>query len=114
MKLISPGVVALRPFRIDITEITADMVHWWVQYGGEVVGKDESYHDHRGRFVKAERVYMRMPGYKWCHYHQNGGAGPQITLHMREQDAPTASVFLLKFYDHVLSHTLKIPEPQLD
>ena len=114
MKIISPGVVALRPFRIDITEITTDMVHWWVLQGGEVLGKDESYYDGRGRPVKAQRVYMRRPNDKWCHYHQNGGVGPVITLHMREVDAPLASLFILKFHEYVIEHTLKVAEPQLD
>lgn len=113
MKVISPGVVALHPIRLEINEITADMVHWWVQYGGEVVGKDESYHDSRGRYVKAERVYFRMPGYKWCHYHITGN-DPMITLHMREEDAPMASLFILKFTDNVLGHNIRIPEPELN
>lgn len=104
----------VHPFRVTIREITADMVHWWVQQGGEVMGKDESYRDARGRQVRAERVYMRMPGYKWCHYHQNGTGSTPTTLHMRESDAGMALLFLMKFSDHVIEHTLKIEQPQLD
>ena len=72
-----------------------------------MVGKDESFHDARGRYVRAERVYMRMPGYKWCYYNQNG-LNNQITLHMREEDAPTASLFILKFMEYVLGHNIQI------
>jgi len=108
MKVISPGVVALSPIRIEISTVTGDMVHWWAMQGAEVVGKDESYHDSRGRWVKAQRAYIRMPGYKWCHYHANGT--DQVTMHLREQDAPTASLFCLKFYENILSHNIKVPE----
>ena len=108
MKIISPGAVALRPIRVEIDQVTGDMVHWWVTYGGEVAGKDAGYIDGRGRHVKAERAYLRMPGYKWCHYHQNGTS--QVTLHMREQDAPTASLFILQFHEHILGHNIVIEE----
>lgn len=113
MKPISPGVVALRPFRIDIDRITADMVHWWVMQGGEVRPADKSYQNYRGRYVEDKRVYMRMgKNSDWCHHHQNGT--DQVTLHLREEFAPVAVLFMLKFNDHVMGHTLKIPEPQLD
>ena len=113
MKVISPGVVALRPFRIEIDTITADMVHWWVMVGGEVKPVDKSYHNSRGKLVKDERVYMRMGEHgDWCHYHQNGTS--QVTLHLREEYAPEASLFILKFHEHVLGHTIQVKEPQLD
>lgn len=114
MKIISPGVLALRPFRVDITEITGDMVHWWVMVGGEVRPVDESYYNSRGKLVKAEHVYLRMgKNGDWCHYHNNGGSN-HITLHLREEFAPEASLFMLKFHEYVIGHTLKVEEPQLD
>jgi hypothetical protein len=110
MKVISPGVAALHPIRIEINEITSDMVHWWVLYGAEVAGKEEDVYKRNKGWHREQKVYIRMPGYKWCHHHANGTT--QVTIHLREQDAPTASLFCLKFFDHVLGHNIKVPEDE--
>ena len=112
MKIISPGVVALNPYRIIISEITADMVHWWVMVGGKVKGVDKGYYNSRGHYVKGERAYLSWDGRKWCHYHQDSTSN--VTIHMPEESAPEGSLFILKFNEYVIDHTLKVVEPQLD
>lgn len=108
MKIISPGVVALRPIRIEIDKITTEMVHWWVLQGAEVAGKEDTVYNGRKGWQVEQKVYIRMPGSKWCHHHANGTS--QVTLHLREQDAPTASLFCLKFLEHVQGHNIEVPD----
>ena len=108
MRVISPGVVALRPIRIEINEITSEMVHWWVLYGAEVAGKEEDVYKRNKGWCREQKVYIRMPGYKWCHHHENGTS--QVTIHLREEDAPTASLFCLKFLEFVNNHNITIEE----
>ena len=112
MKVISPGAVALRPYRIIVDQVTTDMVHWWVSVGGKVYGRADSYANSRGHIVKAERAYLSWDGRKWCHYHVDGTTN--VTIHMPEESAPEGSLFILKFNEHVIDHTLKVAEPQLD
>jgi hypothetical protein len=100
----------MRPCKIVIREITTNMVHWWVTYGGEVMGRDESYTDGRGRTVKAERAYLRMPGNKWCHYHQDGLG--HITLHMFQEDSGFAMMFVMKWLDYIIEHNVEIADDQ--
>ena len=35
MKVISPGVVALKPFKVVCKELTQEMADWWIMMGGE-------------------------------------------------------------------------------
>jgi hypothetical protein len=42
----------------------------------------------------------------------NDGSGTYI-IHLREEFAPEASLFIMKYIDNIINHDCKIPEPQL-
>lgn len=111
MRVISPGVVALRPFRIHTNSLTQEMVDFWVMMGAEAQEIQDDYHSHRGR--KLEKHYrIRMGNGDWSHKFNDGSNN--YLIHMREEFAPEASMFIMKFFDTIINHDIKVHEPQLD
>jgi hypothetical protein len=47
----------------------------------------------------------------WSHKF-NDGSGNYL-LHFREEFAPEASMFIMKYIDTIINHDIKVPEPQL-
>jgi len=113
MKIISPGVVALRPFKVTCHELTQEMVDWWIMMGAEAQEISDTFHSRKGP-VTAKHYRIRMPGLgsKWSHLF-NDGSGIYL-LHLLEQYAPEASLFILKWPDNIINHDIKILEPQLN
>ena len=108
MKVISPGVVALRPFKIHCQALTQEMVDWWIMMGAEAqVIQDEYWTRHKGSVqAKHYRIRMPGPGAKWSHMF-NDGSGICM-LHLLERYAPEASLFILKWPDNVINHDIKV------
>ena len=70
---------------------------------------DPHYTRHGGH--KVEKHYrIRMPGLgsKWSHKF-NDGSGTYM-LHMKEEFAPEASLFILKWPDNIIDHDIKVPK----
>jgi hypothetical protein len=110
MKVISPGVVALRPFKIHCQELTQEMVDWWVMMGAEAqVIEDNYWTRHKGN-VTDKNYRIRMPGLgsKWSHQFNDGSR--QYLIHLLEKYAPEASLFILKWPDNVINHDIMIRE----
>lgn len=111
MKVISPGVVALNPFRIHTNALSQEMVDFWIMMGAEAQQiQDEYWTRHKGT-VNDKHYRIRMGNGDWSHKF-NDGSG-QYLIHMREEFAPEASLFILKFPETIINHDIKIPEPQL-
>ena len=111
MKVISPGVVALRPFKVHVTELTQEMVDFWVMMGAEAQVLSDTYYSRKGP-VTATNYRIRMGKHSdWSHMF-NDGSGNYI-IHLREEFAPEASLFIMRFPHSIINHDMKIPDPQL-
>ena len=109
MKIISPGVVALRPFKVTCHKLTQEMVDWWVMMGAEAQEISDEHYT-RGVYKTDKHFRIRMPGLgsKWSHKF-NDGTGIYL-LHMREEFAPEASMFILKWPENIINHSIEIPK----
>ena len=110
MKVISPGVVALKPFKVWCKELNQEMVDWWIMMGAEAQEIHEEFHTHRGGYRKEKSYRIRMPGLgaKYS-YHLNDGSNG-VLIHLLEQYAPEASLFILKWPDNIINHNIEIPQ----
>ena len=86
---------------IELKELTNEMIEWFVLVGGTTFEKE--WFDHRGR--RRTQPYVQYGNAKACHYHQNGQGGIRLQFH--GNDAATASVFIMKFFDQIESTNLK-------
>ena len=108
MKIISPGVVALRPFKIHTNALTQEMVDFWVMMGAEAQEIQEEHYDRKGLVkIKHYRIRMGKQG-DWSHKF-NDSSGTYL-LHFREEFAPEASLFIMKFIDAIINHDIRVPE----
>jgi len=110
MKIISPGVVALRPFKIHTNALSQEMVDFWVMMGAEAQEISDTYYSRKGP-VTARNYRIRMGRGDWSHMF-NDGSGTHI-IHLREEFAPEASLFIMKYIDNIINHDCKVPETQL-
>ena len=112
MKVISPGVVALKPFKIHCRQLTQEMVDWWVMMGAEAQVIQDDYWTSRKGSVQATHYRIRMPGLgaKWSHQF-NDGSGEYL-IHLMERYAPEASLFILKWPDNVINHDIKVRDEE--
>ena len=110
MKVISPGVVALKPFKLVCYNLTQEMVDFWIMMGAEAQEIGEQYYTMRGGHKLARHYRIRMPGVgaKWSHQF-NDGSGTFL-IHLLEQYAPEASLFILKWPDNIINHSIEIPQ----
>jgi hypothetical protein len=110
MKVISPGVVALKPFKIHCRELTQEMVDWWVMMGAEAQVIQDEYWTRRTGTRQEQHYRIRMPalGAKWSHRF-NDESGNYL-IHLMERYAPEASLFILKWPDNVINHDIVIRE----
>jgi hypothetical protein len=94
-----PGCSVAYGIVIDIDQLTPEMIEWYELIGGAVTSKN---HWLRNKEVKQPMVaYNSKP----CHYLLDGSKG--VRLHFLGKDASTASVFILKFLEHIVKHNLK-------
>jgi hypothetical protein len=107
MKVISPGVVALRPFRMHCYTLTKEMVDWWVVMGAEAQEIYDHYHSRQGpKHDKHYRIRMPALGAKWSHQFNDGSNS--YLIHLPEKYAPEASLFILKWPDNIINHDIEI------
>ena len=108
MKVISPGVVALKPFKIHTTALTQEMVDFWVMMGAEAQEQDICWLLSRKGPVTAKNYRIRMGRGYWSHKFNDGSNN--YLIHLREEFAPEASLFMLKFYEAIINHDCKVPD----
>lgn len=107
MKIISPGVVALHPFRIHTNALTQEMVDFWIMMGAEAQELSDTFYSRKGP-VTAKNYRIRMGKGDWSHKF-NDDSGNYL-IHLREEFAPEASLFMLKFPEAIINHDCKVPE----
>ena len=107
MKIISPGVVALRPFKVHTNALTQDMVDFWIMMGAEAQELSDTFYSRKGP-VTAKNYRIRMGKGDWSHMFNNGSG--EYIIHLREEFAPEASLFMLKFPEAIINHDCKVPE----
>jgi len=96
-----PGCKVTYSVWLDVDKLGTDMFEWFEMIGGETW--TDKHYNSRGREVVVP--YVRYGKGKWCHYHHNGTGGTRI--HFMGEDASVASMFLLKFNEHVTNHNMQ-------
>lgn len=101
MMSLPPGVTVNYFIAIEIDRLTKDMVEWFETIGGKV-----------GREIKWTRsgstIELPVVQYgngKPSYYRQDGSGGVRLNFH--GDDASVASMFILKFMEHVEQHNLR-------
>ena len=85
---------------VDVDKLNDEMVEWYKLVDGKVY--QDRWYDSRGR---EQNVYYVSYGKgKRCHHHQNGTGGTR--LHFHGDDASAASMFIMKFFEHVTNNNL--------
>lgn len=101
MIALPPGCTVTYAVWVDVDRLTEEMIDWYRMIGGVVY--QDKFWDSRGREQIAK--YVSYGKAKRCHHHQNGTGGTR--LHFHGDDASTASVFIMKFFEHVTNNNLK-------
>jgi hypothetical protein len=96
-----PGCSVAYGITIDITAVTDELIEWYELVGGEISEKEVWTFRGRKQIVKS----VKYGKSKLCHHRADGSGG--VRLHFRGEDASTASVFLIKFYESVEQHNMK-------
>jgi hypothetical protein len=96
------GCTVVYGIRIDIDNLSADIIDWYKTVGGVIT--ESKHYNRRGN--EHVTTYVQYGKSKKCHYHHNGGSNA-VRLHFLGEDASVASMFLLKFMEHVTDHNLK-------
>lgn len=96
-----PGCTVTYAVWIDVKKLTDEMIDWYRQVEGTVV--TDKFYDNRGR--EQTVFYVSYGQGKRCHHHNNGHGGTR--LHFHGQDASAASMFLIKFFDHVTANNIQ-------
>ena len=97
-----PGCTVGYGITVDIDKLSEEVIDWYKTIGGVVT--ESKFYDHRGRENVVQ--YVQYGKAKKCHYHHNGQPDG-VRLHFLGEDASVASMFLLKFMEHVTNHNLK-------
>jgi hypothetical protein len=95
------GCTVAFPVQIDVDKLTDEMCEWFDLIGGVVSTK--TWYDARGREKSAKMVQYGKA--KACHRYQDGST--RVKLHFHGDDASTASVFIMKFFEHVVHTNLE-------
>jgi hypothetical protein len=97
-----PGCTVGYGIRIDIDNLSDDVIDWYETVGGVIT--ESKHYDLRGK--EQVTTYVQYGKSKKCYYHHNGESNA-VRLHFLGEDASVASMFLLKFMEHVTDHNLK-------
>lgn len=93
-----PGCTVNYSIQLEINDLNEDMIQWFELIGGTVTEKE--HWDMRGH--RKTQKFVQYGKAKPCHRRLDGTGG--VRLHFHGDDASTASVFLIKFNEHVQQH----------
>ena len=96
-----PGCVVNYPIFIDVDAVSDEMCDWFELIGGKVL--TSKWYDWKGREHTVKNVQYGLS--KPCHRYQDGSG--KVKLHFHGNDATIASMFLIKFNEHVEQHNMK-------
>jgi hypothetical protein len=101
MIALPPGCAVAYEIQINVRELTDGMGEWFNMIGGQATATEYALYNGHKRIEKHVQYGRTKPSYA-----RQDGTG--ITLiRFAGEDASTASVFLLKFFEYVESHNLK-------
>jgi len=101
MMALPPGVTVNYFIAIELDTLTDEMVNWFELIGGEVSYKLDW--DRKGR--ESKKPLVKYGKGKQSYWRQDGSGGCRLNFH--GDDASVASMFILKFMEHVEQHNLK-------
>jgi hypothetical protein len=101
MIALPPGCTVTYAIWIDVDRLTEEMIEWYRLVEGKV--HHDRWHNHRGQEQSVH--YVSYGRGKRCHHHQNGTGGTR--LHFHGDDASAASMFIMKFFDHITANNLQ-------
>ena len=101
MIALPPGCTVTYAIWVDVDKLTDEMIEWYQLVEGKVY--QDRWYDTRGR--EQSVYYVSYGKGKRCHHHQNGSGGTR--LHFHGDDASTASVFIMKFFEHITNNNLQ-------
>lgn len=96
-----PGATRAYEIRIKVRELTDDIGNWFEMVGGRAWGIQDF--DWKGRPILNKNVQY---GKTKPSYHLKDGTG-NVLIRFAGEDASTASMFLIKFYDDVIEHNMQ-------
>lgn len=96
-----PGCTVGYEIKFVVTDISDDMGLWFQMQGGEAWATEE--YDYRGRkrMMKHVKFGKAKPSYK-----MQDGTNSYL-IRFAGSDASTASVFLLKYYEEIISNNMQ-------
>lgn len=102
MIALPPGCTVTYAVYVEVDQLTDEMIEWYELVGGQIT--EDRYYDGRGneRTVK----YVSYGRGKRCHRYNNGSK--KVKLHFHGDDASAASMFIMKFFDHVEANNLQV------
>lgn len=103
---IPAGCTVNYPIFVEIDELTKDMAEWYTTIGGTVT--EDKFYNHRGQ--PKIQTYVSYGRGKRCYYHNNGLG--HVRLHFHGEDAPVATMFIMKFMDDVIDHNMQENQEQ--
>ena len=101
MMQLPPGVTVNYFIAIEIDRLTEEMVEWFEMIGGRV--HTDTFWDHHHNIQNVK--YVSYGKGKQSYWRQDGSGGVRLNFH--GDDASVASMFILKFMEHVQQHNLK-------
>ena len=101
MITLPPGCTVGYEIKFIVHDLTDDMGQWFQMQEGSAWATEEF--DHRGRKRVVKHVRF---GKAKASYRMQDGTGNYI-IRFAGVDASTASLFLLKYYDEIVSHNMQ-------
>jgi hypothetical protein len=96
------GVTVNYPVKIIIDQLSIEIFTWFRDIGGKVWVETKPF-DRRG--IAREEPMVQYGNSKPCYYLQDGSSN--VMLNFNGKDASVATMFLLRFDTHVVSHNLR-------
>lgn len=90
-----PGCTVNYPIFVEIDQLTEEMIDWYKLVGGVITEKKHWNHRSLEQTVK----FVQYGRGKICYRRQDGTEG--VRLHFHGDDASVASMFIIKFVNHV-------------
>jgi hypothetical protein len=101
MMHLPPGVTVNYFIAFELDTLTDEMCEWFEMIGGKV--SEDEWWDSKGRRQTVK--YVQYGKGKRSYRRQDGSNGTRLQFH--GDDAVTASVFLIKFNEHIQQHNFK-------
>ncbi len=101
MIALPPGCTVTYAVWVEVDELTDEMIEWYELVGGRIT--EDRFYDRKG----SEKVvkYVSYGKSKRCHRYNNGST--RVKLHFDGTDASAASMFIMKFFEHIQSNNLQ-------